>query len=290
MRRIDPHMAALVLSFFSVAAWSSAIVGIGLALRDVQPGPLVFLRFCVASLCFLAMMISGKVKLPDRRDLPLLFVLGALGHAVYQLALSFAQTKISAGMAGVVISLIPVFTALLATAFLRETLSARGWVGMTIAFAGVVLIAMRGGETVSFNPWVLVAVTSALASAGYFILQKPLLNRYSALDITAYGIWAGTLIMAFFAFQAHAALPSISPVSLLAVIYLGIVPTAIGYSLWSMALARASASQVSSMLYLEPAITFFLAWIVLGEIPTLNSLIGAALALLGVFLVTGKRR
>lgn len=284
----SPKFLALWFAFLAVAAGSSAFIGVSFALRFMPPGPLMLMRFTVASVCFGGLMMLGLVKLPARRDLLPLVLISLLGHAAYQLALSIAQTRITAGMAGVLIGLVPVMSALLARPILGERLSQRGWMGMALAFGGVVLISLEKGGT-SFEPMALLALVAAAASAGYFILQKPWLARYTALDLAAYGIWSATVAMLVFAPAVPDALAGAPPATLLTVIYLGIVPTALGYTMWGLALARAPASEVSSLLYVGPVVTFLLAWAILAEVPTPAVLLGAVCALGGVALVNGGR-
>ncbi|WP_051948939.1 DMT family transporter [Methylosinus sp. PW1] len=276
---------ALLLAFLAVVAWSSAFVGIRFALQEVSPGTLVLLRFLVASCCFIALERAGRIRWPAGRDVPTLVLIGVLGHAVYQFALAAAQVSITAGMAGVLIALAPALSALLAIPVLGERVSRRAWIGMVVAFGGVLLISLEGDRGFHFEPGILLGLVASAASASYFILQKPWLVRYSAIDLTAYGVWSATLAMLVFAPGMPLAVTEVSLPTALTVAYLGVVPTALAYTLWSLALARAPASKVSSLLYLEPVATFLLGWVILGEIPTPITVLGAICALGGVALV-----
>ena len=79
-----------------------------------------------------------------------------------------------------------------------------------------------------------------------------------------------------------------APQATFAVIYLGIFPAAIAYVLWNYALARMPASLLSSFLYLSPVLASLIAWVWLGEVPALLTLVGGAIAILGVILVQTK--
>ena len=76
----------------------------------------------------------------------------------------------------------------------------------------------------------------------------------------------------------------------LSVVYLGVLPGALGFMVWNYALSRAPASVVASFLYLVPVSAIFIAWIWLGEIPLALSLVGGVLSLVGVVLVNTRGR
>ncbi len=158
----------------------------------MSPGAIVLLRFLIASSCFLLLALVGWVRWPKITDLLPLGMLGLLGHGIYQLALSISQTGITAGTASVLISTVPVFSALLAMPALGERISIRGWMGIAFAFAGVLVVNVTKSHALLFEPMALVGLVAAAASATYFVLQKPWLSRYRAIDLTpmAFG-WNG---------------------------------------------------------------------------------------------------
>ncbi len=73
-------------------------------------------------------------------------------------------------------------------------------------------------------------------------------------------------------------------------VYLGVFPTAIGFTTWSYALRRLSAGQVASTTYLVPAVATLISWVLLGEVPAPLAFVGGALCLLGVAITRLRRR
>jgi drug/metabolite transporter (DMT)-like permease len=278
--------------------WASAFAGIRAGMRlspsgtvgpdGYGPGELALLRFGTASTVLALYAFTKRMRLPERSELPLIGLTGFLGISVYHVALNFGEMTVQAGAASLLISAAPVFTALLSVAVLKERLTGIGWLGILLAFAGVGLIALSGGRGLRFTPGALLILLAATVAAVYSILSKQLLRRHAALEFTCYSIWAGTLPLLVFLPGLLRRLPVAAPPATFAVIYLGIFPAAIAYVLWNHALARMPASLLSSFLYLSPVLASLIAWVWLGEVPTLLTLVGGAIAILGVILVQTK--
>ncbi len=278
--------------------WASAFAGIRAGMRlspsgavgadGYGPGELALLRFGTASTVLALYALAKRMRLPERSELPLIGLTGFLGISVYHVALNFGEVTVQAGAASLLISAAPVFTALLSVAVLKERLTGIGWLGILLAFAGVALIALSGGRGLHFTPGALLILLAATVAAVYSILSKQLLRRHAALEFTCYSIWAGTLPLLVFLPGLLRRLPVAAPPATFAVIYLGIFPAAIAYVLWNYALARMPASLLSSFLYLSPVLASLIAWVWLGEVPTLLTLVGGAIAILGVILVQTK--
>ncbi len=275
--------------------WASAFAGIRAGLRltpagtlgadGYGPGELALLRFGTASVALAIYALATRMRLPARSDLPRICLASFLGISIYHVALNFGEVTVQAGAASLLISAGPVFTALLSVVFLQERLTRSGWGGILLAFAGVALIALSGGQGLRFTPGALLILLAAAVAAAHSILSKQCLRSYAALEFTSYVIWTGTLPLLIFLPGLLRQFPLAAPQATFAVVYLGIFPAAIAYVLWNYALARMPASLLSSFLYLSPVIAIFIAWLWLGELPTLLTLIGGAIAIVGVVLV-----
>ena len=279
---------AYAAAVITLLAWSSSYAAIAYGLQVFTPGELVLLRFAMASVCLLALVVMGFIKLPPPRDWPALFLLGFIGNTLYQLCLCYSMTRLSAGAAAVVISMIPGVTSVLAVLRLKERLSPRAIVGMGIAFAGTLLVTLCRGHDLHPEPMALLAFVAVVCSSVYFVWQKPLFVRTSPLGVSAASIIAGTLGFIPFGLHLPEKLALISHAQLFSVIYLALVPTVVGFLCWSWALSRAPASRVSSFLYLQPLIACAIAWAWLGEIPTWLTVAGGSLAIVGVVLATSR--
>jgi drug/metabolite transporter (DMT)-like permease len=282
----------LVALGFALVVWASAFAGIRAGLRAYSPANLAILRFLIASLVLAVYAGITHFRRPELRDIPGLALTGVVGITFYNLALNYGETRVTAGAASMLIASTPIWTALAARFWLHEKLTATGWCGVLVSFAGVALIAGGEGEGIRLSPQALIILAAAITSALYMIMQKHYLGRYSALEFTAYSIWFGTALMLPFGRGLIQNLRSAPVSATMAVVYLGIFPGALAYVAWSYVLSHGAAGRTSTLLYVLPIVAIGIAWIWLGEVPRLISMIGGAIALGGVVLVniTGKKK
>jgi drug/metabolite transporter (DMT)-like permease len=288
--RFDARVVAALAA--TIVFWASAFAGIRAGLAAYGPGQIALMRFLVASAvlaCYAAIM---RMRLPERRDLPAILLAGFLAFTVYHVALNYGEVTVSAGAASILINTAPIFTALFATLFLGERLRRLGWLGMAVSFAGAILISLGEGEGLSLDPRAFLILVAAVSTSLYFVFQKPYLQKYGALAFTTYAIWAGALLTLIFLPGLVANARSAPPEATLAVVYLGVFPTAIAYVTYAYAFSRLATSRAVSFLYLIPVMAYLIAWVWLGEVPTILTVVGGVLTLSGVVIVNalGRRR
>jgi drug/metabolite transporter (DMT)-like permease len=269
--------------------WASAFVGIRHAILEYHPFELALLRYVVASITLLIVAIFKQIRLPEIKDLFRFFLTGVIGIALYNIALNYGELTTTAGEACFIVNMAPLFTTLMGFYFLKEKIRPNFMIGLLISFSGVSLIAFSFSNGIAFKPGSLYVLAGAMAQALYFILQKPLLNRYKPMEVTCYCLWSGTVAMFPFGFSVFEKMSSVSPEYTITVIYLGIFPAAMAYLCWSTVLSNMDASKAASFLYAVPVVAILMGWLGLNELPSPVSLMGGAIAVSGVIYANMKK-
>lgn len=280
--------AALAAGLVTVTLWGSAFVGIRDAGAAVSPGALALGRVLVSSAVLGAVALVRREPLPPRRDLLQIAVFGVLFLALYSVTLNAAERRVDAGTAAMIVNTGPIVIAVLAGVFLHEGFPPKLFAGCAVAFAGCLLIGLatsRSGTRVGIG--IVLCALAALAYAVAVVVQKPVLARVSPFQVTWIGCAAATIACLPFA-PALARDARADPHALGWIVYLGLMPTAVGFVAWSFALRRTSAGRMASLAYLIPVVAIVLGWGLLGETPRPLAAAGGALCLTGVYLARRK--
>ena len=281
----------LVAVAVTLVLWSSAFVAIRHLGHTFSPGALSLGRLLVGSLALGVVLAMRGWRMPTRREWPALVAIGLLWFGLYNVALNAGELRVDAGTAALLIQLSPVLVAVLAAVFLKERATPALGVGLLVAFGGVVLIATSTSEAGNRDPFgVVLCLISAAAYAVSLILQKPLVARLPAIEVTWIACTVGAIACLPFAGDLVTDARASSAADLGWVVFLGVFPTAIAFSTYAFALSHMSAGNLAVTTYLVPPITVLLSWVLLSETPPVMAYVGGALALVGVSLARRKPR
>lgn len=281
--RTRDERLAIGAALVTVVLWASAFVGIRAAGEDLSAGSLTLGRLLVGALALGVVVAVRREALPPRADLGRLALCGVLWFGAYNVALNAGERRVDAGTAAMLVNVGPVLIALLAGWLLREGFPRALVTGCAIAFAGAIVIglATRGRSTDAAFGAVLCLLAAVTYAAGV-VAQKPLLERTSGLQITFLACVVGAVVSLPFAGVLVSDVGAAGAGAIAWTVYLGVFPTAIGFTTWAFALSRTSAGRMGATTYLVPPLAVVLSWIVLGETPPALALLGGALCLAGV--------
>jgi drug/metabolite transporter (DMT)-like permease len=269
--------------------WASAFPAIRVAAPAFGAVGLSLSRLAVASVALLALAWWARPRRPRLRDLPLITAACFAGMTAYQLLLNEAERTVPAGAASLVISAAPLVSLAIAVLFLGERLTLAGVLGSLLALAGVSIVSLAR-DGISVSGAVALVIAAAIAQGVYHPLIKPLLSRYTSLEVATYTMLAGTVMSLPL---LPAGWPSMAAAGIgawLSAIYLGLLPSALGFVLWGYAVRTLPVAASTSLLYLVPGVAVLIAFLWLGETPTPGEAVGGLVIVAGVALLTNADR
>ena len=285
-RALSTVLLVLVMLF-----WGSTYVVTKTGLGELPPMLFALLRFSVASVCLLPLaLVRGGVRaLPRPRPWGTLTLMGLTGVGLYYVAFNLGMTFTNASQGSLVQSCIPVVTAVMAVVWLHEKVSRRRLLGIGLAIAGVLLIVTRSPPDgtarapLAGNALMLVTVVSW---GVYTMLAKRTAGLDSTVVVACITLIGTAMLVPAAMVEAavRGGFPPISTASWLRIVYLGSLPSAGCFVLYSRALRDLDASQVGNFINLVPLVGVVSGVVVLGETVTSLALLGGAMVLAGVWL------
>jgi drug/metabolite transporter (DMT)-like permease len=279
----------LIAASITLLLWASAFI----VIRDVgsrlSPSALGAGRLIVAALALGPLVLRQGWVRPTRNEW-LLLVLGGVGwFGIYNIALNAGERRVDAGTAALLVQVGPIIVALVATVVFKEPFT--GWLalGILVGFAGVALIASgNSGSTRQDLDGVLLVLVAALMYAVGVMSQKPVLGRLPGMQV----VWISFVVGALTCLPGAGDLPrSLTHGDVVtAILYLGLFPTAIGFTTWAYALRHSNVGALSLTTFLVPFLATLIAWMTLNQVPPVTSFIGGSLAIVGVLLTRRKPR
>jgi drug/metabolite transporter (DMT)-like permease len=281
-----------VMPLLFVFFWSTGFIGAKVGLPYVEPLTFLLIRFAFVVLLMLPIALLWRASWPkDWRATMHIAVSGILLHAGY---LGGVFAAIHAGMpaalASLIVGLQPVLTAIAAAFLLHERTSARQWTGLVLGLAGVGLVLERNLSAGGLSGFgVSLAVLSLLSITAGTVYQKRFCSHFdlrsgSVIQFVAAGLTLLPFAAAFETMQVKWA-----PELLAALAWLVVVLSIASISLLSLLIRRGAATRVASLFYLVPPATAVEAYLLFGERLSPGMILGMALAIAGVALVTARQ-
>lgn len=290
--RLLPVLEAL----FAVIVWGASFIATKIALRDVSPVTVVWLRFAMGVFILgIAVTVRRQFALPKRSEWLYFALLGFLGIAFHQWLQSTALTTSRASTTAWIVATTPVFMALLGWLALKERL---GWLqisGIIMAALGVFLV-VTDGDLASLSlgqfgqPGDILVLISSMNWAVFSVLSRRGLKSHPATRMMFFVMTLGWLFtsLMFFGTPGMAEIPALTLDGWLGIGFLGIFCSGLAYIAWYDALQALPAAQLGAFLYLEPPVAVVVSALILAESITWAALLGGGIILLGVYLVNRR--
>ncbi len=276
----SPHTYALT----TILCWSLAYPLTRLSLQYFSAFSLGFMRYAFAATVLLVFALATRMQLPRKADIKWFLLSGLIGFFLYMIAFNKGSETVTSATGSVIIAIVPMLTSLLARLFFQERLSVIKWVASAIEFSGVAVLALLE-DSFSFKSGLFWLIAASLFLSTYNLLQRKLTVSYSGLQTSAFGIFAGTLMLAVFLPGAAEQAKFAPPVSFLYIGILGVFCSALAYVSWAEAFKRSeNAATVSNYMFLTPFFASLAGFLLNGERINRPTLIGGGIILSGLFL------
>ena len=280
---------ALISILFVVLIWGSAFTVSKLGVKELPPLFMAFLRNAVASIVLLPFYLMVRKK-AARQSAPLpkgrLVLMSLAGVTFFYAFFNISLTYTGAAMGSLIQGIMPVVIAIPAAIFLHEKITGRVITGILISVTGVILVGFIGktDENGSIFGNILMML-SVCCWAAYTLLSKSI-HQHHPVPVTFFITLLGTLFLVpgVIIEGWGKPVPTISGNAWIAVLYLGILSSAVCYILYNQSLKTLTAAQAANFLNLDPVIGSVIALIFLKESFSTLQYFGGVLVLVGVWL------
>jgi len=257
--------------------------------RTVPPLAYNAVRIVMAVVALLAIGRLRSHQRLARRDIVALMVIGVLGNGLYQLCFIEGLARSRAGTVALMLAASPAFVAIVGRLFRVERVGLRGWAGIALQLAGIVCVAFgsvvhaTGDDTLLGSALI---VAGSLFWAFFAILIKPYTERLSGIDVGAYSLLGGALFVSAIGLPSMLATDwrAVSLPVWAAIVYSGIGALVVGNLIWYHGVSRIGPTRVSMFSNLQPLVALAVAWIALGEVPTIWQGLGAGSIMTGLII------
>jgi drug/metabolite transporter (DMT)-like permease len=285
---------------FASCALASSLWGCGfffgkIALAEMGVGSMVLYRFLFATLALVPLLFLHRPSF-TRKDWGILLFCAFLGIPL-QFLIQFSGLAITTvSHASLMVGTMPVILAVGATLFAHERMDATGWLALAGSTAGAALIALGARHATGANSPTLagdlLVVLSLVIALGWVLLNKHLMERNSAIVVSAYGTAAGTLMLCLCVPILYGPPPiaHVSGKAWLALIASGFLCTAATTLLWNWGMTQVPASQAGVLLNMEPLIGSLLGVLILHESLGPSARLGGGLILAAALIITTRSR
>ncbi|MFI5251482.1 MAG: DMT family transporter [Bacteroidota bacterium] len=250
------------------------------------------IRYFMASLVLIILFLWRSTWISIlKADRKRLLEAGIVAHIIYQIAFIVGLNMTTAGNSAVLLSTSPLWTVVLHSRLHKESVRPKVWAGMLISFVGVVMIVIGSGKKFTIGGTELIGDIIALAAAVLWAwntnLQKPLVAKYSALQLSMLMVSMGGIGLTAMAIPAAMEIQwsAVHWTLYAGAIASGLFSIGIGNAIWSYGVKHLGPGRTGGFGNLIPVVAFVLSYFTLHESVLPIQMVGAGITVLGVWIV-----
>ncbi len=291
---MKPNLRIYTLILFSMIFWGISFVWTRIALAELQPIALVFIRLVSSSaILIVGLKLTKKLEIIRKDDYKHFILASFFNPFLYFLGETFGIKYTSPVISAVIISTIPVFTPVAAFLFLKEKLTFLNIIGLFISFFGVLVMLGMSNGTNGNSIWgILFLLFAVFAAIAYSINLKKLSTKYGPFSIVAWQNLLGSIMFLpfflIFNLQSTIAAPFSTKV-LGSLILLVVFASSLAFIFYTKVNSVLGVSRTAVFTNFIPVFTAIFSWMILDEELSLQKIFGMALVIGGVFLTQIKR-
>ncbi len=281
---------------FVAVVWAVNFAFVKYALTGFSPLSFIVVRFALAALFLMLVMLIGRESFSlERRHIGAVVRLGFVGITVYNLLFMYGLKYTTASNSALFISTSPLFAALILSAAEKRRISPPVGLGLLLSTVGVFLIIASKPEGITLSrddvAGDLLTLCAAVFWALYTILARPLVEKYAPVKITAYSMAAGALLLLPLAAVdiANQSWSTVSVGAWAAFSFSTFVSAGVAFTLWYQGVKRIGVTRTVVYHYLVPFIAVVFAALFLNERITVLQAAGGAAVVAGVAIVRSSR-
>ena len=278
------------------AIWGSAFIAIKISVEYINPVSVASFRLIIGALFLFFIFIFTKYSFKiSKKNIILIIIIGIIGNFIPFLLISWSEKYIQSNTAGLLLSVGPIFTLILSHfltkddkfTFLKFISIIIGLLGAIFIIGFDTILNLSSGESKNLVP----KISIMIAALGYVISSIIAYNikNVDTVSLTTFVTISAALISIPFMIYAEINYPSkINSNAIIAIVYLGLFPTAIAFQLRFYIISKAGPIFLSYVAYLIPVFAIIWGYIFLNEKINLNIMFGVLLVLIGVYISQKK--
>ncbi len=285
------HIAGVI----AMIIWGLSFIWSTQVYKNLNPTATIFLRLVIATIFFTAILfIFGLNEKVERRHLGLFALAAMFEPFLYFIFEGYGLKHTSPIIGSAIIAMIPLVTPVAATIFLKEKLSPMNILGFIVSFIGVIIMLINKDlEFVTSTKGVIFLFCAVIVAVGYSISLAKLTKLYKPLTIT----WMQNIVGMIYFLPMTIIMEQFEPSNfgnvseyIVPLVCLGVLCSAVAYSLWAFAFSKLGASRANVYSNLIPVFTGIFSFILGIEMLSSNKIIGIVLVVVGLIFSQLKKK